>query len=275
MVVLSYSMIPVYKYGDKKPTYEELEERVNDLERKQQREDARKKLFGGIAHDFINRIMFVLGSTELALKMTDKSSPAYEHIQRVKEAGLSLNDLVKQFIDVSRGTMSFYCWPSDLKKILEENIASIKRMKRDNPIDISYDLTDLFNLKYDPFIQCNKDHLSQVYLHIMMNAVEAMPNGGKLKIKAKEFNGKPSPELKDCKYILVEIEDNGKGIPPEIIGRIFDPFFTTKQRYGTGLGLSTSQGIVRSCKGDISVESELGKGSKFNIYLPSYDEKVM
>ncbi|MCA9439128.1 MAG: hybrid sensor histidine kinase/response regulator, partial [Candidatus Omnitrophica bacterium] len=117
--------------------------------------------------------------------------------------------------------------------------------------------------------------LSQVLMNLAINARDAMPTGGRLDIEVRNLDidsalAERKGNLKPGPHVLLTIADTGEGIPANILDRIFDPFFTTKpQGKGTGLGLATTLGIVRSCGGDVNVYSELGSGSTFSIYIPS------
>ena len=123
-------------------------------------------------------------------------------------------------------------------------------------------------------ISGDQTQLHQVLINLSVNARDAMPNGGKLKLTARNFTvdahfASVNTEAKPGSYVLFEVTDTGHGIPPEIRDRIFEPFFTTKELgKGTGLGLSTTLSIVKSHGGFIVVESEPGKGSTFQVYLP-------
>jgi signal transduction histidine kinase len=117
--------------------------------------------------------------------------------------------------------------------------------------------------------------LHQVLLNICVNGRDAMPKGGKLKLRVRNFTADAhfvsmNPEAKPMAYVLFEVTDTGHGIPPDIRDRIFEPFFTTKEiGKGAGLGLSTTSSIVKSHDGFILVESEIGQGSTFQVYLPA------
>jgi signal transduction histidine kinase len=124
-------------------------------------------------------------------------------------------------------------------------------------------------------VMMDPDQIQQVFLNLMINAVQAMPDGGKLKItiyKTEKDNSVVSNEMKEIisskLVVIIKFTDTGKGVDRENLQNIFDPFFTKKSK-GTGLGLSISQRIVQEHGGEISVESEFGKGSVFSIYLPA------
>ena len=124
-------------------------------------------------------------------------------------------------------------------------------------------------------MEVDKGQIKQVLQNIIINADQSMPSGGVIKLTAEDItDGHINDDLiNKGNYIKITIEDKGVGIPKELINKIFDPFFTTKQK-GSGLGLATSYSIIKNHGGDITVESELGKGTIFNIYLPA-SEKTM
>ena len=124
------------------------------------------------------------------------------------------------------------------------------------------------------FIYADPGQIEQVIMNLVVNARDAMPNGGQLSIETIHFTAdeefiKKYNYFNPGDYILLSVQDTGTGIKKELISKIFDPFFTTKEKgKGTGLGLSTVFGIVKQSNGYVTVESEEGKGTKFNIYLP-------
>jgi CheY-like chemotaxis protein len=110
--------------------------------------------------------------------------------------------------------------------------------------------------------------------NISINAMQAMPLGGKISIRAENYNlNKLHPNLEQGRYVKISMADKGTGIPPEFLNRIFDPFFTTKAK-GHGLGLATCYSIINKHKGTIEVESDLGKGTTFHLYLPASDSEA-
>jgi CheY-like chemotaxis protein len=131
--------------------------------------------------------------------------------------------------------------------------------------------TDLWGVQGDP------TQLHQVLLNLCVNARDAMPNGGMLRLSASnvvldEQCGTLSPDAKPGRHVLIEVEDSGTGMPQDVLERIFEPFFTTKEMgKGTGLGLSTTLAIIKGHHGFLRVQSELGEGSKFQVYLPAND----
>jgi signal transduction histidine kinase len=146
-----------------------------------------------------------------------------------------------------------------INQVLEELLALLRGQLFRRKIEISFELGD--NL---PDVSVSTDQMRQVFLNLIKNAEDAMPDGGKLTIRTRYRKGR----------VEIEIADTGCGIPPEDVKNIFEPFFTTKGVKGTGLGLSVSYGIVKNYSGEISVESEAGHGTTFTIQLPVVSDKV-
>ncbi len=224
-------------------------------------------LAGGIAHDFNNILSSVIGFTELALDDVSKGTPLEDNLQEVYTAGTRARDLVKQILAFARQSDEV------LKPIRVDTISKevIKLIRSTIPTTIKINQ----EIKSDSLIMGNPTQVHQVLMNLCTNAAHAMEDtGGVLEIRVMdvELNDQsPQPllELKSGKYINVIVSDTGAGIPLDIIDSIFDPYFTTKNvGEGTGMGLALAHGIVGSYGGKITVDSELGKGTVFSIYLP-------
>jgi PAS domain S-box-containing protein len=232
-----------------------------------QRMESLGMLAGGIAHDLNNILAPILMNVELLQKnLTDPQgqkmlSSVYASAQR--GAGI-----VRQILTFSRGTegersiLSPKYLLKEMFQIIQETFPKSLCIETKTP-------QDLWSL------YANATQLHQVLLNLCVNAKDAMPNGGTLTIAGEnvcldESYARMHPEAKVGPYVLFSVSDTGKGIPPAILDRIFDPFFTTKERgHGTGLGLSTVHSIVKGHGGFLTVYSEVGKGSRFQIYLPA------
>lgn len=229
------------------------------------------RLAGGIAHDFNNILTVISGNAELLLPKFPFDSSEYKRIRQIIESSRRAIELTKQLMTVSkRGiaepvVLNF----NEVIKEIEEMIKSLIGE------DVNFELhlnPELKNVKAD------RTQVEQVIINMVVNAREAMPMGGELKIKTDnvfldEEYCKIYPGLKKGEYVLISISDNGVGMPPEIMPKIFEPFFTTKKD-GTGLGLSTVYWIVNQLGGNITVYSEMGKGTTFKIYIPACEEEV-
>ena len=233
-----------------------------------QKMEAIGTLAGGIAHDFNNILSAILGYTELALIDAERESPLYQSLQEVFRAGERAKDLVKQILTFSRQAEQERK-PVLLKPISKEVIKFL-RASLPTTIDIQQ------NIKSDSLAMADPIQIHQLLMNLCTNAAHAMgEKGGMLTVKLLDiFLDEEAviehPELKPGPYIEFTISDTGHGIPAHLIDRIFDPFFTTKEKgEGTGMGLSVAHGIVGSCGGKIIASSELGKGTTFQIYIPT------
>ncbi len=225
-------------------------------------------LAGGIAHDFNNLLTGILGFTELALRELGEDDPRSEMLQNVLTLGRRGAQLVRQLLSFSRRT-EMQRTVFDLKAFLTEMGALLRRTLPET-IAIDLDVSpQIGNLEADPV------QLQQVIMNLAVNARDAMPQGGTLTISCTPitlpgWGGSPlPPDAPPGRYVRLSVADTGVGMTPEIQARIFEPFFTTKEAgKGSGLGLSVVYGIVRSHGGYITVRSAVGRGSRFDIYLP-------
>ncbi len=224
-------------------------------------------LAGGIAHDLNNLLAPILMGVELLRQFepSPRSKPIIDTLERSARRGAGL---VRQVLSFSRGVEGARVMLR-LERIVEEVQAIVENTF---PKDICFErrlAPDLWPLVGDA------TQLNQVLLNLCVNARDAMPEGGSLTIAAAnadvdDTNAGLHPGVSPGRYVLLQVIDTGTGIPPEVIDRIFEPFFTTKEiGKGTGLGLATVLGIVRSHGGGVNVTSEIGAGSTFHIHLPA------
>jgi len=238
-----------------------------------QKMEAIGRLASGIAHDFNNVLTAILGNAELLMLHLQAEAYSYQKIKTIHESALHATQLVEQLLTFSRKQVFkpiIFC--------MNDIISSMSNMfLQILGEDVDYRFCPAENLK---FIQADPRQMEQVILNLVVNARDAMPNGGEISIftmnaNAHDINDNISyfPPLPEGEWILIAISDTGKGIPTEILGRIYEPFFTTKIK-GTGLGLSIVYGIVKQLGGDIYVNSEIGKGTTFTIFLPAAREGI-
>jgi PAS domain S-box-containing protein len=219
-------------------------------------------LAGGIAHDFNNLLQGVFGYISLSkLKIDDrdKSIAALEQAEKALHMSVKLTN---QLLTFSKGG-------KPVKKAI--NIAAL--IENAAKFALSGSRTDCRVVADDNLSQVDADEgqISQVIQNIVLNADQAMPDGGRVEIMARNVHAQDSnlPQgLQQRNYVEITIKDNGMGIPENYLGRIFDPYFTTKEK-GSGLGLATSYSIIKNHYGVIDVKSEVGKGTTFFIYLPA------
>ena len=235
-----------------------------------QKMEAIGTLAGGIAHDFNNILSAVVGFTELCLFDAEKGSMMSSNLQQVLSAALRAKELVRQILTFSRQSRP-ETRPVQIKSIINEALRLL-RATLPASVEIASDIQSDVHVMADP------TQLHQVVMNLCTNAGQAMVDeGGRLNVELRniEIDQRSSADYEDIVpgyYVELTVTDNGSGMTEATLGRIFDPFFTTKEKgQGTGMGLAVVHGIVKSCKGDVSVSSQVGKGTDFRIILPCVD----
>lgn len=233
-------------------------------------------LTGGIAHEFNNFLTPITGYADLIMADSDPESEIYDNAFEISEAAEKAKDVVKQISSMSRKNIETVYDTVDVKNLLEQTLKLVHTNLPKN-VKLKSD-TETENA----LILGNATQLQQVLLNISVNAIHAMKEGGgtltisdeivEREAVAKRFTDENIPEQWK-NYVLIRISDTGTGMSKDVLERIFDPFFTTKKTgEGTGLGLSIAEQIIRTHKGRITAESEVGKGSEFFIYLPCLEQ---
>jgi PAS domain S-box-containing protein len=230
-----------------------------------QKMEAIGTLAGGIAHDFNNILSSIIGFTELALDETPKGTVIEDSLQEVYSAGKRAKELVRQILAFARQSDEKMN-PLQPASIAKE-VLKLIRSTIPTTIEIRKDIDS------DSWILGNATQVHQVLMNLCTNAAHAMEDsGGILELSIKDIvvdKVDTQIGLRHGDYIEIKVSDMGVGIATEIIDFVFDPYFTTKAPgEGTGLGLSIVQGVIESYGGKITVESQLGKGTTFTIYLP-------
>ncbi len=223
-------------------------------------------LAGGIAHDFNNILTAIIGNISLAKMDVAPEHELFGRLEEAEKASERAQDLTRQLLTFSKGGAPIKKSASIAQIIEESSGFSLRGSNVKAKFKLSKDLRAVV---VDP------GQISQVINNLIINAVQAMPEGGNIEISAEnavidECHGK---ELKPGEYIRIVVSDNGPGIKPEHLRKIFDPYFTTKQK-GSGLGLATTYSIVKNHDGYIGVESKPGDGTTFTIYLPASSETI-
>ena len=236
-----------------------------------QKMEALGTIAGGIAHNFNNLLMGIMGSASLMLLNTDPNDPSYKRLKTIEKQVQSGSRLTTQLLGYAREGR-YEIDSISLNKLVAETSNAFGATKKE--IRIHTELADnLFGINAD------QGQIEQILLNLYVNAADAMPIGGDLFLKAinithKDIQGKPY-KVKPGNYVLLTVRDTGIGMDKKTMEKIFDPFFTTKGfSKGTGLGLASVYGIVKSHGGYIDVESVKGKGTTFSIYLPGSDKKA-
>lgn len=224
------------------------------------------QLAGGIAHDFNNLLTAMIGFCDLLLQRYVPNDPSYMDVIQIKQNANRAANLVRQLLAFSR-QQSLQPQTIDLTHILSEISALLRRL-----IGVNIELKLIHGNSLHP-VKADISQFEQIMINMAVNARDAMKGEGTLTIATQNFSCTEKIEINHeimpkGDYVLITIEDNGEGIPPEIKQRIFEPFFSTKEiGQGTGLGLSTVYGIIKQSNGFIDVESTVGKGTRFKIYL--------
>lgn len=224
-------------------------------------------LAGGIAHDFNNALTGILGNISLAKMLVDPEDKIFKRLTSAERATLRAQKLTHQLLTFAMGGVPIKQIIS-IAELLEE---SIDFTLKGSNIRCNYSIAkNLWPVEID------EGQINQVISNLAINAQQAMPEGGILKVRAENITADIDNPflLKGGNYITISIEDNGIGIPQEQLSRIFDPYFTTKQK-GSGLGLATTYSIIKNHDGHIMVESKLGIGTIFHIYLPASGKEVL
>ncbi|MEO0084622.1 MAG: ATP-binding protein [candidate division WOR-3 bacterium] len=224
-------------------------------------------LAGGIAHDFNNLLATILGNISLAKMMINQDDKLFNILTRAENVCLRAKDLTQQLLTFSRGG-------APVKKV----VAIAKILKDSANLALKgAKATYEFNLPDSIWpVEADEGQLLQVFNNLLINANQAMPEGGTIKISVEniQLDGDNGLQLPEGTYVKITIEDQGIGISEENLPKIFDPFFTTKPR-GTGLGLTTAYSIIKRHNGAIQVNSKLGVGTTFHIYLPATHKTIL
>jgi PAS domain S-box-containing protein len=234
-----------------------------------QKMEAVGRLAGGVAHDFNNLLTVISSYAELILY--DPKMEGSEEIAEIQGATKRAAKLTRQLLAFSRrqAMEPRIVNPNDVVRGVESMIRRV--------FDTNITVTSML-APDTPLIRVDPGQLEQVVMNLAINAADAMPDGGTLRIEtcgaSLRGHAKPDPELADGLYAAIRVRDTGHGMDPATIAQVFEPFFTTKEPgKGTGLGLSTVYGIVKQSSGSVDVNSTPGNGSVFSVYLPAADEE--
>jgi two-component system, cell cycle sensor histidine kinase and response regulator CckA len=242
-----------------------LENQINQS----QKMDMVGQLAGGIAHDFNNVLSAIMMANDFLLNAHKPTDPSFQDIMQIKQNATRAATLVRQLLAFSR-RQTLRPQVLDLGDALSDLTMLLRRLIGEK---VKLDLVhgrDLWPVKVDV------SQFEQVIVNLAVNARDAMPDGGTLTVKTANITTAESAELAHkgmppADYVRIEISDTGTGIPADIRDKIFEPFFSTKEvGKGTGLGLSTVYGIIKQTGGFVYVDSEVGKGTAFQIFLPRH-----
>ncbi len=259
----------MHDIDDRKRAEEEREKLEQNLIRAQ-RMEAVGTLSGGIAHDFNNLLQVILGYSQLLLRASRFEASDRENLQKIHRAASQGSELVKNLMAFSRKAQTRMS-PVNINHHIEELIDLLERIIP-RMIKIELELEKVL-----PTINADSGQIKQILMNLALNARDAMPDGGTLRIKTSSVLigadcCKNHVDVKPGPYTMVSFSDTGVGMDKETVERIFEPFYTTKEvGKGTGLGLSMVFGMIKQHDGFIMFDSEINKGSEFRIYLPVTD----
>jgi PAS domain S-box-containing protein len=233
-----------------------------------QKMEAVGRLAGGVAHDFNNLLTVIGGYSDLLMSALPAGHPARGMAEQVRSAGERASALTRQLLEFGRRSV-VAPRPVDLN-VLVSGLDNILRRVIGEDVRLTADLApNLWAVRADP------GQIEQVIMNLCVNARDAMPRGGALTVSTRNLvlddeYARTRPDARTGEHVVLSVSDTGSGIPSGVLPRVFEPFFTTKT-HGTGLGLSTVYGVVRQACGHVAVESEVGRGTEFRVYLPRSD----
>jgi two-component system, cell cycle sensor histidine kinase and response regulator CckA len=231
-----------------------------------QKMEAIGRLAGGVAHDFNNLLSVITGYSDLLLESLASSEPDRRRVEQIKQAANCAAVLTRQLLMFSR---QHVVQPVILD--VNKTVGNIEKMLR-RLIKENIEFTVLLNQNLNR-VKADRGQIEQIVLNLVVNARDAMPNGGKLRIQTSNARAAHGTSIPPGRFVLLEVSDTGTGMDQQTQRHIFEPFFTTKEMgKGTGLGLATVYGIVKQSNGHIEVRSTLGHGSSFRIYLPAAEQ---
>ena len=243
------------------------EREIQEKVQQQDRLAATGRLAAGIAHDFNNMLTIMMGHAQLLEEDEGIPERSKRGLRNIFTQGLRAAQLIRQILDFSRRTV-VQRQPVDLVPFLKE---TMKLLERALPENIRFE-TEIANGEYT--VNANLTQLEQTVTNLVVNARDAMPDGGELRLGLSQLWVEPDglppwPAMAPGEWVILAVSDTGMGIPEENLEKVFEPFFTTKKPgEGTGLGLAQVYGIVKQHGGYIDVESAEGKGTASTIYLP-------
>jgi len=251
-------------YQDVQRAYEDLSHTQAQLVRAQKMETV-GHLAGGIAHEFNNLLTVVLGRSALLLDPLPSDDPVRRGIEHIQKAAERAALLTRQLLAFSRRQV-LQPTALDVNRVVTELLPMLRSL-----LGETIALTVLPEVA-PALVRADQGQLEQVLINLVVNARDAMPQGGELTIRTATADLDAHPDLPPGPYVLLTVTDTGHGMTEEIRARVFDPFFTTKGvGEGTGLGLSMAYGIIGQHGGTMAVESQEGQGSTFTVYLPRID----
>jgi signal transduction histidine kinase/ActR/RegA family two-component response regulator len=235
--------------------------------RQSQKMEAIGQLTGGIAHDFNNSLAVIQGYGELLEEQIDDRNPLWDDLQQIQQATERAAALTMNLLAFGR-RHELHVEPVNVNEVMDKTVEMLRRLLSEG-IDIQVEQGDGL-----PHTRVDRVQLQQALINLMLNAGDAMPDGGTLRVSSavQDVDAQQAAAHGGASgsYVVVSVSDTGTGMDEQTRARVFEPFFTTKRSgAGTGLGLATVHGSITQLGGFVSVESELGKGSTFHVFLPT------
>jgi signal transduction histidine kinase len=247
--------------------------RLEELFIQSQKMEVVGQLASGVAHDFNNILAVIIGYTDLMIQELGPGHALHKHASEIKHAVDRASKLTRQLLIFSR-KQTVQPVVLDLNEVLK-NLDKMLRKLIDENIELV-----LVPGKQIGRVKADSGYVGQVLMNLVVNARDAMPNGGRLAIETRDVTlaedyACAHPDVTPGDYVMLAVSDTGTGMTDEVKARIFEPFFTTKPKgKGTGLGLATCQTIVKQSGGHVSVDSEAGKGTVFKVYFPRVEQSL-
>ncbi len=247
----------------------EVERRVQQ----QERLAAVGQLAAGIAHDFNNIMATIVLYAQMTARAEQVSDVVRQRMETIDGQAAHASRLIQQILDFSRRAV-LERRPLDLGVLVKEHVGLLRRTLPES-IDVELTFGPLEKESDEYTVLADPTRMQQMVTNLALNARDAMPEGGELRIELERLEVRPGespvlPEMEAGDWVVVTVVDTGTGISTDVMPRIFEPFFTTKAPLGSGLGLAQVHGIVGQHKGRITLDTEVGKGTTFTIYLPAY-----
>lgn len=223
------------------------------------------RLAAAVAHEINNPLEAIKNALYLLVSRTDAGDPDRRFLEIANRETIRVSTIIRQMLGFYRTATT--TTPTDVNAVIKEAITLLERQMRQRHITIKADLD-----RGLPLLPASGDQLKQVFLNLLLNAQEAMPDGGTIRVRTRIPNESDAEFVLAGRQVLIQVEDSGSGISEENLRQIFEPFFSTKRASkGTGLGLWVSQGIVQQHGGQMKVRSRPGRGTTFTIALPIGD----
>jgi signal transduction histidine kinase len=223
------------------------------------------KLASGIAHELGTPLNVVGVRAQLLMREHPRGSAAHEHAHSIYEQIERMSGIIRQLLDFARRRQA-HTSRQDVRQLTRQTVAMLRALAEKRGVTVRVEGEDA-----PIHASVDAGQLQQALTNLIVNGLEATPAGGNLAIELRSVATTPPPDVGGAAgdYLVIRVTDDGSGMPPDVAARVFEPFFTTKEvGQGTGLGLSVTHGIIRDHGGWMTLETQVGKGSCFSVFLP-------